>query len=63
MPSKCAYTVTDQSNFVSGGSRPTAPIKTAIIRPTNFYDGSRRESFGVSPEYKVLNKYLVTYNC
>jgi len=39
--------------FVSGGSKQAAPIKTAIIRPTNFYDGNRRLSFGASPGSKV----------
>ncbi|XP_067941460.1 serine-rich adhesin for platelets-like [Watersipora subatra] len=42
----------DKSSFVSGGSRPTAPIKTAIIRPTNYYDGLRRTSIGASPDSK-----------
>ncbi|KAF6022843.1 hypothetical protein EB796_018877 [Bugula neritina] len=48
-----ASTSIDNSSFVSGGSKQAAPIKTAIIRPTNFYDGNRRLSFGASPGSKV----------
>lgn len=59
MPSqttRAAYS-SEYTSFVSG-SRPTAPIKTAIIRPTNFYEGLRHTGSATSSDGRVSDLVL-----